>query len=34
MLVPVPRMVNLASVELIGELMQEIHKCDTGASLK
>ena len=29
MLVPVSRMVNLASVELIGELMQEIHNSDT-----
>ena len=26
MLVPVPRMVNLASVELSGELMREIHQ--------
>ena len=34
MLVPVLRMVNLASVELIRELMQEIHKFDTGTSLK
>ena len=31
MLVPVSRTVNLASVE---ELMQEIHKFDTGTSLK
>ena len=30
MLVPVRKMVNLASVELIGELAQEIHKFDTG----
>ena len=28
MLVPVSRMVNLASVELIRGLMQQIHKCD------
>ena len=34
MLVPVSRTVNLASVELTGELMQEIHKSDAGTSLK
>ena len=34
MFVPVLRMVNLASVELIGELMQEIKKFDIGTSLK
>ena len=34
MLVPVSRMVNQASGELIGELVQEIRKCITGTSLK
>ena len=35
MLVSVSKMVNLASVQLIGELnMQEIHKFDNGKSLK
>ena len=34
MLLPVLKMMNLASVELIEELMQAIHKFDTGTSLK
>ena len=34
MFVPVSRMVNLASVELTGELIEEIKKFNTGTSLK